>query len=101
MIMAPSRKPPSPYAMADSDGTRMVRINQDLLRTIGTTPSVAARFISRSSAYHELGVHARADLRFDYDRATVVRETGRDRLRVLQAQAEIVRSRDASVRQSY
>jgi hypothetical protein len=32
------------------------------------------------------------DLRFDYDRATVVREAAVDRLRVLMAQAELVRS---------
>jgi hypothetical protein len=42
-----------------------------------------------------------ADLRFDYDRAAVVREAAQDRLRVLLAQAEIVRSLGASVRQAY
>jgi len=42
-----------------------------------------------------------ADLRFAADKATVVREAGQDRLRVLLAQAEIVRSLGASVRQAY
>jgi hypothetical protein len=42
-----------------------------------------------------------AGLRFDYDRATVVREAAQDRLRVLLAQAEIVRSLGASVRTAY
>jgi hypothetical protein len=42
-----------------------------------------------------------ADLKFAADKATVVREAGQDRLRVLLAQAEIVRSLGASVRQSY
>jgi len=41
------------------------------------------------------------DLRFDFDKATVVREAAQDRLRVLMAQAEIVRSLGASVRQAY
>jgi hypothetical protein len=42
-----------------------------------------------------------ADLKFSADKATVVRETAQDRLRVLLAQAEIVRSLGASVRQAY
>jgi hypothetical protein len=42
-----------------------------------------------------------ADLKFAADKATVVREAAIDRLRVLLAQAEIVRSLGASVRQSY
>jgi hypothetical protein len=42
-----------------------------------------------------------ADLRFAADKATVVREAAVDRLRVLLAQAEIVRSLGASVRQAY
>jgi hypothetical protein len=42
-----------------------------------------------------------ADLKFDADKATVVREAAQDRLRVLLAQAEIVRSLGASVRQAY
>jgi hypothetical protein len=35
------------------------------------------------------------------DRATFVREAAQDRLRVLLAQAEVVRSLSASVRQAY
>jgi hypothetical protein len=42
-----------------------------------------------------------ADLKFAADKATVVREAAVDRLRVLLAQAEIVRSLGASVRQAY
>lgn len=42
-----------------------------------------------------------ADLKFGSDKATVVREAAQDRLRVLLAQAEIVRSLGASVRQAY
>ena len=42
-----------------------------------------------------------ADLKFDADKATVVREAAQDRLRVLLAQAEIVRSLGASVRQAF
>ena len=42
-----------------------------------------------------------ADLKFSADKATVVREAAQDRLRVLLAQAEIVRSLGASVRQAY
>jgi hypothetical protein len=42
-----------------------------------------------------------ADLKFAADKATVVREAAQDRLRVLLAQAEIVRSLGASVRQAY
>jgi hypothetical protein len=42
-----------------------------------------------------------ADLKFAADKATVVREAGQDRLRVLLAQAEIVRSLGASVRAAY
>ena len=42
-----------------------------------------------------------SDLKFDADKATVVREAAQDKLRVLLAQAEIVRSLGASVRQSY
>jgi hypothetical protein len=41
------------------------------------------------------------DLRFGYDKATVTREAAQDHLRVLMAQAEIVRSLGASVRQAY
>jgi hypothetical protein len=41
------------------------------------------------------------DLKLAADKATVVREAGQDRLRVLLAQAEIVRSLGASVRQAY
>jgi hypothetical protein len=41
------------------------------------------------------------DLKFTSDKATVVREAAQDRLRVLLAQAEIVRSLGASVRQAY
>lgn len=41
------------------------------------------------------------DLKFAADKATVVREAGQDRLRVLLAQAEIVRSLGASVRSAY
>jgi hypothetical protein len=41
------------------------------------------------------------DLKFAADKATVVREAAQDRLRVLLAQAEIVRSLGASVRQAY
>lgn len=40
-------------------------------------------------------------LKFSADKATVVREAAQDRLRVLLAQAEIVRSLGASVRQAY
>ena len=42
-----------------------------------------------------------SDLKFDADKATVVREAAQDRLRVLLAQSEIVRSLGASVRQAY
>ena len=42
-----------------------------------------------------------ADLKFSADKATVVREAAQDRLRVLLAQSEIVRSLGASVRQAY
>lgn len=42
-----------------------------------------------------------SDLKFASDKATVVREAAQDRLRVLLAQAEIVRSLGASVRQAY
>jgi hypothetical protein len=42
-----------------------------------------------------------ADLKFAADKATVVREAAQDRLRVVLAQAEIVRSLGASVRQAY
>jgi hypothetical protein len=42
-----------------------------------------------------------ADLKFSADKATVVREAAQDRLRVLLAQGEIVRSLGASVRQAY
>jgi hypothetical protein len=42
-----------------------------------------------------------ADLKFDADKATVVREAAQDHLRVLLAQAEIVRSLGASVRQAF
>jgi len=42
-----------------------------------------------------------ADLKFSSDKATVVREAAQDRLRVLLAQAEIVRSLGASVRTAY
>ena len=42
-----------------------------------------------------------ADLKFGADKATVVREAAQDRLRVLLAQAEIVRSLGASVRQAF
>jgi hypothetical protein len=41
------------------------------------------------------------DLKFSADKATVVREAAQDRLRVLLAQAEIVRSLGASVRQAF
>jgi hypothetical protein len=41
------------------------------------------------------------DLKLAADKATVVREAAQDRLRVLLAQAEIVRSLGASVRQAY
>ena len=41
------------------------------------------------------------DLKFASDKATVVREAAVDHLRVLLAQAEIVRSLGASVRQAY
>jgi hypothetical protein len=41
------------------------------------------------------------DLKFAADKASVVREAAQDRLRVLLAQAEIVRSLGASVRQAY
>lgn len=42
-----------------------------------------------------------AALAFDYDKATVVRESAQDHLRTLREQAEIVRSLGASVRQAY
>jgi hypothetical protein len=42
-----------------------------------------------------------ADLKLKSDRATVIREAAQDKLRVLLAQAEIVRSLGASVRQAY
>ena len=42
-----------------------------------------------------------ADLKFAADNAVVVREAAQDRLRVLLAQAEIVRSLGASVRTAY
>jgi hypothetical protein len=42
-----------------------------------------------------------SDLKFAADKATVVREAAVDHLRVLLAQAEIVRSLGASVRQAY
>ena len=42
-----------------------------------------------------------ADLKLKSDKATVVREAAQDHLRVLLAQAEIVRSLGASVRQAY
>lgn len=42
-----------------------------------------------------------ADLKLAADKATVIREAAQDRLRVLLAQAEIVRSLGASVRQAY
>lgn len=42
-----------------------------------------------------------AEVKFEADKATVVREAAQDRLRVLMAQAEIVRSLGASVRQAY
>jgi len=41
------------------------------------------------------------DLKFAADKATVIREAAVDHLRVLLAQAEIVRSLGASVRQAY
>jgi len=41
------------------------------------------------------------DLKFDLDKATVVREAAQDHLRVLLAQSEIVRSLGASVRLAY
>jgi hypothetical protein len=41
------------------------------------------------------------DLKFAADKATVIREAAQDRLRVLLAQAEVVRSLGASVRQAY
>jgi hypothetical protein len=41
------------------------------------------------------------DLKFKSDKATVVREASQDHLRVLLAQAEIVRSLGASVRQAF
>ncbi len=41
------------------------------------------------------------DLKFTADKATVVREAAQDHLRTLLAQAEIVRSLGASVRQAY
>ena len=41
------------------------------------------------------------DLKFAADKATVVREAAQDHLRTLLAQAEIVRSLGASVRQAY
>ena len=42
-----------------------------------------------------------ADLKFAADKATVIREAAQDRLRVLLAQSEIVRSLGASVRQAF
>ena len=42
-----------------------------------------------------------ADLKLKSDKATVVREAAQDHLRVLLAQAEIVRSLGASVRQAF
>jgi hypothetical protein len=42
-----------------------------------------------------------SDLRFAYDKATVTREAAQDHMRVLMAQAEVVRSLSASVRQAY
>lgn len=42
-----------------------------------------------------------ADLKFAADKATVIREAAQDRLRVLLAQAEVVRSLGASVRAAY
>ncbi len=42
-----------------------------------------------------------SDLKYDADKATVVREAAQDHLRVLLAQAEIVRSLGASVRQAF
>jgi hypothetical protein len=42
-----------------------------------------------------------ADLKFSADKATAVREAAQDRLRVLLAQAEIVCSLGASVRQAF
>ena len=42
-----------------------------------------------------------SDLKLASDKATVIREAAQDRLRVLLAQAEIVRSLGASVRQAY
>jgi len=42
-----------------------------------------------------------ADLKFAADKAMVIREAAQDRLRVLLASAEIVRSLGASVRQAY
>jgi HJR/Mrr/RecB family endonuclease len=42
-----------------------------------------------------------SDLKLKSDKATVVREAAQDQLRVLLAQAEIVRSLGASVRQAY
>jgi hypothetical protein len=41
------------------------------------------------------------DLKFAADKATVMREAAQDRLRVLLAQSEIVRSLGASVRQAF
>ena len=42
-----------------------------------------------------------ADLRFDYDKAVVVRESAQDHLRTLFVQCELARSLNASVRQGY
>ena len=42
-----------------------------------------------------------SDLKFDYDKSTVTREAAQDHLRVLMAQAEVVRSLGASVRQAF
>ena len=42
-----------------------------------------------------------SDLKYDADKATVVREAAQDHLRVLLAKAEIVRSLGASVRQAF
>jgi hypothetical protein len=42
-----------------------------------------------------------SDLKLAADKATVIRESAQDRLRVLLAQAEVVRSLGASVRQAY
>lgn len=41
------------------------------------------------------------DLKFDYDKAIVVRESAHDHLRTLFIQAELLRSLGAGVRQAY